>query len=88
MQTSGSDRARTTVAYLRRRIISGDWPVGSRIPTESELMESLAVGRTTIREAVRSLATMGMLETAPSRGTFVRSRLPASSVLALSLIHI
>lgn len=82
MHTSGSDRARTTIGYLRRRIISGEWPVGSRIPTEPELMNTLGVGRTTVREAVRSLATMGMLETAPSRGTFVRSRLPSTSVLA------
>lgn len=82
MHISGSDRARATVGYLRRRIISGEWPVGSRIPTEPELMNTLGVGRTTVREAVRSLATMGMLETAPSRGTFVRSRLPSTSVLA------
>ena len=82
MHISGSDRARATIGYLRRRIISGEWPVGSRIPTEPELMNTLGVGRTTVREAVRSLATMGMLETAPSRGTFVRSRLPSTSVLA------
>ncbi len=44
-------------------------------------MELIGVGKTTVREAVRSLASMGMLETLPGRGTFVRSRTPVSGVL-------
>ena len=39
------------------------------------------MGRSTVREAVRTLANMGMLEPAPSRGTFVRSLTPVSEVL-------
>lgn len=78
---SGSPRARATLAFLRQRISSGEWPVNRRIPTESELMDLLGVGKTTVREAVRSLASIGMLETLPGRGTFVRSRTPVSSVL-------
>lgn len=79
--TSGSERARRTLAFLRHRITSGEWPINSRIPIEAELMEMLGVGKTTVREAVRSLASVGMLETLPGRGTFVRSRTPVSAVL-------
>lgn len=79
--SSGTERARTTLAYLRRQITTGEWAVGSRIPIEPELAETLAVGRSTIREAVRSLASIGMLETLPGRGTFVRSSTPTSTVL-------
>ncbi|WP_054680000.1 FadR/GntR family transcriptional regulator [Microbacterium sp. No. 7] len=82
MDATGRGRVKTTIAYLRRKIVSGEWPVGSKIPTEPELMEMLGVGRTTVREAVRSLATLGLLEPAVSRGTFVRSRLPTSDMLA------
>lgn len=82
MTAAGSPRAQAALAFLRRKIVSGQWPVNSRIPTEPELMELIGVGRTTVREAVRSLASVGMLETQVSRGTFVRSRLPVSSVLA------
>lgn len=83
MQTpSGSPRARRALAFLRHQITSGEWPINSRIPIESELMELLGVGKTTVREAVRSLASVGMLETLPGRGTFVRSRTPVSAVLA------
>lgn len=79
--TTGSDRARTTLAFLRRKITTGEWPVGSRIPIEPELAEQTGVGRSTVREAVRSLASIGMLETLPGRGTFVRSSAPTSTLL-------
>ena len=79
--TMGSERARGALAYLRRQITTGTWPVGSRIPIEPELAEQMGVGRSTVREAVRSLASVGMLETAPGRGTFVRSATPTSSLL-------
>src|SRR5690625_634824 len=79
---SGTERARNTLAYLRRQITTGEWEVGSRIPIEAELTEILGVGRSTVREAVRSLASLGMLETLPGRGTFVRSSTPTSAVLS------
>ena len=78
---TGSERARAALAYLRQQISTGAWPVGSRIPIEPELAEQMGVGRSTVREAVRSLASLGMLETAPGRGTFVRSASPTSSLL-------
>ena len=80
-QASGSALARQTLAVLKARIASGEWPVGCRIPTEPELTDELGVGRSTVREAVRSLATLGMVETLPARGTFVRSLTPAPSLL-------
>lgn len=82
VMSSGTERARTTLAYLRRQITTGEWAVGERIPIEPELAGALGVGRSTIREAVRSLASIGMLETLPGRGTFVRSSAPTSAVLS------
>lgn len=78
----GTERARETVRRLQRDITSGRWPLNTRIPTEPELAAELGVGRSTVREAVRSLAHLGMLEPAPGRGTFVRSLNPVSTVLA------
>lgn len=82
MAAMGSERARATVRRLQADITSGRWPLDTRIPTENELATELGVGRSTIREAVRSLAHLGMLEPAPGRGTFVRSLSPVSTVLA------
>ncbi len=78
----GTERARETVRRLQRDVTSGRWPLNTRIPTEPELAAELGVGRSTVREAVRSLAHLGMLEPAPGRGTFVRSLNPVSTVLA------
>lgn len=77
----GSDRARRTLAYLRHQIASGEWPINSKIPTETALMQLIGVGKTTVREAVRALSSVGILEPMPGIGTFVRSRMPVSSVL-------
>lgn len=84
MSTSshGTTRARRTLRILQDRITSGQWPLNSKIPTELELAAELEVGRSTIREAVRTLANVGMLEPARSRGTFVRSLTPVSGVLS------
>ncbi|WP_405136629.1 FadR/GntR family transcriptional regulator [Nocardia sp. NBC_01388] len=58
---------------LRARIASGEWPVGTKIPSEPELVKALGVSRSTLREAVRSLAQVRMLETRRGDGTYVRS---------------
>lgn len=58
---------------LRSAIRDGRWPVGSRIPVEPALAEMLGVGRSTVREAVRILASAGVLEVRQGSGTFVRA---------------
>ncbi|GAA0671401.1 FadR/GntR family transcriptional regulator [Streptomyces thermocarboxydovorans] len=59
------------IAALRSQITSGEWPVGSRIPTEPELVEQLGVARNTVREAVRALAHNGLLDIRQGSGTYV-----------------
>ncbi|QVQ54662.1 FadR family transcriptional regulator [Spiractinospora alimapuensis] len=69
------------ITQIRTQIDSGEWRVGDRIPTETELSDQLEVGRNTVREAVRALAHTGLLEIRQGAGTFVR----ASSELAGAL---
>lgn len=59
------------IGQLRDQITSGRWPVGSRIPTEPELVEQLGVARNTLREAVRALAHNGLLDIRQGSGTYV-----------------
>jgi DNA-binding FadR family transcriptional regulator len=59
------------IARLRQQITSGAWPVGSRIPTEPELVAELGVARNTVREAVRALAHNGLLDIRQGSGTWV-----------------
>lgn len=44
---------------------------GDKLPSERELMEQLDVGRSSIREALRALEIMGLIETRTGGGTFV-----------------
>jgi DNA-binding FadR family transcriptional regulator len=56
---------------LLRRIDSGEYAVGDRAPTERELMDMFAVGRSTAREAVRVLVAADILDVRPGRGPVV-----------------
>lgn len=69
---------------LRHAIASGHWPVGHRLPVESVLAEQLGVSRNSLREAVRVLAHLGLLETRQGDGTYVLRRVdPAESLRQL-----
>ncbi len=50
---------------------------GARLPNETALAQELGVSRTTLREAVRSLVTQGLLEVRRGSGTYVAAELPA-----------
>jgi DNA-binding FadR family transcriptional regulator len=56
---------------LLRRIGSGEWPIGHKLPGETTLAAQLGVGRSTIREAVRELAGRRVLESRQGAGVFV-----------------
>lgn len=59
------------IHQLQDQITSGRWPVGSRIPTETELSQLTATSRNTVREAVQSLVHAGLLERRQGSGTYV-----------------
>lgn len=69
------------IDQLRHAISSGEWAVGRRIPNETVLVESLGVGRNTVREAVRALAHAGLLEVRQGDGTYVRATSEVSGAL-------
>ena len=50
-------------------IVSGELRPGDRLPTEPELASQLGVARTSVREATKILAYMGVLESRRSEGT-------------------
>jgi DNA-binding FadR family transcriptional regulator len=55
-------------------ISAGSYPEGSMLPTEEALSEELGVSRTALREAIKGLASKGLLETRRRRGTLVLDR--------------
>ena len=61
---------------LMNYIQNEELAVGMKIPNEFELAERFKVGRSTVREAIRSLAAQGILEVRRGSGTYVKSREP------------
>lgn len=56
---------------LAELIHSGQLAVGDRLPSEIKLAEMLGVSRPVVREALRSLRSLGMVESKPGSGSFV-----------------
>lgn len=61
----------TVVDQLKREITDRNWRIGDRIPSEAELTAVLGVSRPSVREGVRSLVQLGLLETRQGDGTYV-----------------
>ena len=59
---------------LRGQIESGALASGSQLPTELELREHYNASRNTVRDAIKWLTNLGLVETRPGQGTFVVER--------------
>jgi DNA-binding FadR family transcriptional regulator len=60
------------VKQLRELITTNRLNSGDKIPSERELSERLNVGRSSVREALRALELLGLIETRRGEGTFLR----------------
>ncbi|MBE3640030.1 FadR/GntR family transcriptional regulator [Mangrovicoccus algicola] len=56
---------------IQEMIRSGEFPPDSRLPSQRVLSERLGVSRASLREALLTLETLGLIRTLPARGTFV-----------------
>ncbi len=70
----------SVVASILALVESGELSAGDRLPIEKDLAEQLGVSRGSLREGVRALAVLGVLETRQGDGTYV-SALDASKLL-------
>jgi GntR family transcriptional regulator len=60
---------------LRGQIESGQLQPGQQLRTETELRDHYGASRNTVRDAIKWLTTLGLVETKPGQGTFVRKQL-------------
>jgi len=79
-------QADTVVHRVREMIGRGELTPGDRLPIEVELASQLGVSRGSLREGVRALATMGILETRQGDGTYVTSLDASMLLMPMSLI--
>lgn len=80
-QAPRTSLADTAADSIRAEISAGRWAVGSRIPIEPQLAQLLGVSRGTVREAVKTLVSRGLLEVRQGSGTYVRSGFDPSANL-------
>lgn len=71
---------------LKKDILSGKYPTGSSLPTETELMNSFNISRTTLRNALKLLHEEGLIESRRGAGTTVCSKDMISSHVAVSRV--
>src|SRR5579862_3588569 len=55
-------------------VVSESWKPGDRIPPERELCQQLGIARTSLREALKAMELIGMVDSRVGEGTFVCPR--------------
>ena len=59
-------------SVMRRRIVTGEWPQGHRLPSLEQIAEEFGVSRVTVRQAAERLEREGLIWRHRGKGTFVR----------------
>jgi DNA-binding FadR family transcriptional regulator len=72
------------LAQIEERILDGRLRVGDRLPSERELVEALGVSRSSVREALRVLESMGIVDAHVGAGRDSGSTVASRSTAALS----
>jgi GntR family transcriptional repressor for pyruvate dehydrogenase complex len=74
------------VRQVKAMIAEGRLKSGDQLPPERELAEKFLVSRTSVREALRALESLGLIEIRPGEGTFVREVSVESLIQPLALV--
>lgn len=76
------------VELLTNYLLSGELKPGDKLPTEMALAQKLGVGRNSVREALKMLSSIGVLEVHKGSGTFIAKAIKPSILnpLVLSLV--
>ena len=77
--------AETVAEQILSLILANDLGAGDKLPSEKELVEQLQVGRSTVREALKSLSALGIVDMRPGHGTSVK-RLDARKIMRPDLL--
>ena len=84
--TGRTSRTDHVVSGIAQMILDGDLTPGDRLPVEKDLAARFEVSRGSLREAVRALAVLGVVQSRQGDGTYVTSLDPALLVGPLGLV--
>jgi GntR family transcriptional regulator, transcriptional repressor for pyruvate dehydrogenase complex len=73
------------IEQIQNMILSGQLKTGDKLPPERQLIEMLKVGRPALREALKSLEVVGLIEKKHGQGNYITSNMESSFYKPLSL---
>jgi GntR family transcriptional repressor for pyruvate dehydrogenase complex len=76
------------VEQIKRMIIDGTLKKGDKLPTERDLAEELQVSRTSVREALRALDVIGLVESRQGAGNYIKENFENSLFEPMSMMFL
>lgn len=76
----------SVVSQIKLMINTGDLKKGDKLPTEREMSEQLQVSRASVREALRALEVIGLIESRQGAGNFIRESFGGALFEPLSIV--
>jgi GntR family transcriptional regulator, transcriptional repressor for pyruvate dehydrogenase complex len=73
---------------IQRMILSGQLEKGDKLPSERELAEKMQISRTSVREGLRVLETMGVIESKHGEGNYICSNTASSIMDSFSMMFV
>ncbi len=67
-----SSLSEAAIEQIKELIVSRKREPGSKLPSERELVDQLKISRASVREALRMLEIMGLVEIKPGKATYVK----------------
>lgn len=74
------------IEQIKNMIVDGTLKKGDRLPSERELVENLEVSRTSVREAIRALQIMGLIECRQGEGNFIKQNFENTLLEPISIM--
>lgn len=78
----------TVINYIKSEILNGDLSKGQKLLPERELALKIGVSRTSVREALRSLEILGVIESVQGAGNYITGNIEKSISETLSMMFL
>lgn len=85
---NGKKAYESVIRYTKNEILSGKLKQGQKLPPERELAEMLGVGRTSVREAIRVMEILGLIECIQGAGNYIAGNFEKSITELLSTMFL
>ena len=87
-KNAGKKSYHDLVEQIQQKIMDNELKVGDKLPPEREMSEIYNISRNSVREALRSLEVLGLVECRHGEGNFITNRLDGCVVNALSALFV